>query len=125
MMEDIYKEAKKRVRRKQNFRKGLITFCIIAPLLLFINFRIARGFPWSLFAVGGWAIGLISEYLKIYDVFGSEDKEIEKEMKRLKQLKRHSLEDDADSEQALQDLQSMQGSKSKPKQAKWNDDDLV
>ena len=85
--EEIYRQAKKRVEEK----KGFYTHCAIyiaVNLLLVIIWAInGVGFPWFVFPLGGWGIGVLFHFLGVF-VFSKqtnwERRQIEKEVERLK-----------------------------------------
>lgn len=55
-----YFEAKKRVKDLRDFYAHLFIYIIVNALLAFINFR--NGFdtyPWMLWSLAGWGIGLL------------------------------------------------------------------
>ena len=86
--EEIYQLARKRVEEKKGFFSHLIIYVIVNLILFLIwLFPAGGGFPWFLFPLGGWGIGLIFHALGTF-VFnketGWERREIEKEVERLR-----------------------------------------
>ena len=85
--EEIYQLARKRVEEKKGFFTHLIVYVIINILLVIIWAVTGADFPWFLFPLGGWGIGLIFHALGTF-VFnketGWEKREIEKEAERLR-----------------------------------------
>ncbi|GAA3513963.1 histidine kinase [Aquimarina addita] len=84
-----YKRAKERVKKIKEFYINLITFCIVIPFLIFINYRTSFDFPWVLFPIGGWGIGLLFNYIEAFDhhpIFGKdwEKRKIKKYMEASK-----------------------------------------
>jgi len=82
--EQIYEESKKRVEAKKGFYIHLTVYiCVNILLVLIWAFAAGRGFPWFIFPLGGWGIGLIFHYLGAFG-FGRKldraaiDKEVEK-----------------------------------------------
>jgi sensor histidine kinase YesM len=53
-----YYRAKKRVEQLRGFYGNLISYCLIIPVLVFINLTFTPGFHWFWFSVGGWGFGL-------------------------------------------------------------------
>ncbi|WP_108870162.1 2TM domain-containing protein [Aquimarina aquimarini] len=55
-----YKRAKDQVKKIKDFYGSLLSYCIVIPFLVFINYK-TTGFdlPWFLFPMIGWGIGLI------------------------------------------------------------------
>jgi hypothetical protein len=85
--EQIYEHARKRVEAKRGFFSHLAAYVIVNILLFVIWYLTSRGFPWFLFPLGGWGIGLIFHFLGVFvfDTMGSEaaiEKEAEKIRKR-------------------------------------------
>ena len=85
--EEIYQIARKRVEEKKGFFSHLAIYVIINILLVVIWALTGAGFPWFLFPLGGWGIGVIFHFLGTF-VFsketGWERREIEKEAERLR-----------------------------------------
>jgi len=52
-----YEKAKERVEKIKGFYGNLTSYCIVIPILVFINFR-TTSFPWSLFPALGWGFGV-------------------------------------------------------------------
>ena len=86
--EEIYRRARKRVEEKKGFFSHLIAYILVnIALMLIWAFLAGGGFPWFLFPLCGWGIGLIFHFLGVF-VFsketGWETKEIEKEAEKLR-----------------------------------------
>ncbi len=64
---DAYLKAKKQVKEIKEFYSSLISYCIIIPLLAFINYKTHWDFKWFLFPMIGWGIGLC---FHAFSVFG-------------------------------------------------------
>ena len=57
--EQIYNQAEKRVAEKKGFYLHLtIYICISLILVLIWAFVAGRGFPWFIFPIVGWGIGI-------------------------------------------------------------------
>lgn len=61
-----YYRAKKRVEQLKGFYGSLISYCIVIPILVFINLRYSPQFHWFWFSAGGWGFGLVMHALKIF-----------------------------------------------------------
>ena len=61
-----YYRAKKRVEELKGFYGSLISYCIIIPILIFINLTYMPKFQWFWFSAGGWGFGLIMHALKVF-----------------------------------------------------------
>ena len=86
--EEIYKIARKRVEEKKGFYSHLAVYVIVnIGIILIWAFAAGGGFPWFLFPLLGWGIGLIFHFLGVF-IFnketGWERNEIEKEAERLR-----------------------------------------
>ena len=79
--DEIYEQAKKRVEAKKGFFIHLTVYIVVNILLVLIwAFAAGGGFPWFIFVLGGWGIGLLFHFLGVF-VFGrkSDRAAIEKE----------------------------------------------
>ena len=87
---ELYEQAKKRVEEKKGFYTHLAVYLAVNTMLIIIWAVTGDGFPWFLFPLGGWGIGILFHFLSIF-VFAKttawERREIEKEMERLRQNK--------------------------------------
>ena len=86
--QELYEKAKKRVEEKKGFFIHVTTYILVNILLVLIwAFPAGGGYPWFLWALGGWGIGLLFHFLGVF-VFsketGWEKKELEKEVERLR-----------------------------------------
>ena len=85
--EEIYREARKRVEEKKGFYTHLAVYIGVNILLIIIWAATGAGFPWFVFPLGGWGIGILFHFLGVF-VFsrqtGWEKREIEKEVERLR-----------------------------------------
>jgi len=84
--EQIYEEARKRVEEKQGFFIHLTVYIIINIMLVLIwAFAAGGGFPWFIFPLGGWGIGLLLHFLFVFVFGGKSDRgAIEKEVERIR-----------------------------------------
>lgn len=65
--EQRYAEAKKRVKKIQNFYMQFTVYMVVIAFLAFLNFK--NGFntyPWFLWAAGGWGIGIAFKAAKAF-----------------------------------------------------------
>jgi len=61
--EQIYALAKKRVEARRDFAVHLIVYLGVNALLICLwLFVTGRGFPWFVFPLGGWGIGLVAHF---------------------------------------------------------------
>lgn len=83
--EELYRQARKRVKKKRSFRGHFTTFAVMSVFLFVLNMVTSPEYLWFLWAVGGWAISIIFHYFDAYGYPGQRDEteEIEREMVRL------------------------------------------
>jgi len=84
--EQIYEQAKKRVEEKKGFFIHLTVYIIVNIMLVLIwAFAAGGGFPWFIYPLGGWGIGLLFHFLGVF-VFGrqSDRAAIEKEAEKIR-----------------------------------------
>ncbi|HZW63718.1 MAG TPA: 2TM domain-containing protein [Flavobacteriaceae bacterium] len=65
--QDAYHKAKKRVEELKGFYSNLLSYLVVIPFLIFINYRTSWNFQWFWFPVIGWGMGLI---FHAFGVFG-------------------------------------------------------
>lgn len=65
--ESAYFRAKKRVEALRGFYGSLLSYCIVIPVLVFINLKFSSKFQWFWFPMLGWGMGLI---FHAFGVFG-------------------------------------------------------
>ncbi|WP_165929325.1 histidine kinase [Flavobacterium hiemivividum] len=63
---NAYYRAKKRVQELKSFYGNLISYCIVIPILIFINLRYSPHFQWFWFSAAGWGFGLTMHALKVF-----------------------------------------------------------
>ncbi len=54
-----YQRAKKKAREIRSFYFNLLCYCIVIPVLIFINLYFTPEFYWFYFSMLGWGIGLL------------------------------------------------------------------
>ena len=86
--EEMYEVARKRVEEKKGFFIHFAIYILVNAILIVIWASTGAGFPWFVFPLGGWGIGVLFHFLGTF-VFSRttswERKEIEKEVSRMKQ----------------------------------------
>ena len=88
--EQIYEQAKERVEEKKGFFIHLSVYIIVNIMLVLIwAFTTGGGYPWFLWSLGGWGIGIIFHFLGVF-VWGrkSDKAAIEKEVEKIKREQR-------------------------------------
>ncbi|MCS4304592.1 MULTISPECIES: 2TM domain-containing protein [Chryseobacterium] len=63
-----YKKAQKRMKEIKDFYINLISYCIVIPFLIFINFFTKSTFHWFWFPVFGWGIGVATHAFQVFGV---------------------------------------------------------
>ena len=87
--EEIYKLARERVNEKKGFYTHLAAYIVVNIMLILIWWFTGHGFPWFIFPLGGWWIGLLFHCLGVF-VFSQhgtsdwERRQMEKEMEKIK-----------------------------------------
>lgn len=83
---NAYFKAKARVKEIKEFYGNLLSYCIVIPFLIFINYRTYWEFQWFWFPVFGWGLGLT---IHAFTVFGYganwEERKIEEIMRKNKE----------------------------------------
>lgn len=84
--EEIYEEAKRRVKVKKDFYVHLVVYiCVNAFLVIIWAIPAGGGFPWFIFPLGGWGIGLIIHFYQAFFMEAKSDRAaIEKEVEKIK-----------------------------------------
>ena len=84
--EDAYQRAKNRVEDLKGFYSNLISYCVIIPLLAFINYRTSWRFQWFWFPAMGWGLGLAIHAFNIFGIGSNwEERQIKKIMEKNRQ----------------------------------------
>ena len=84
--EQIYEEAKKRVKAKRDFY-GHLVFYVAVNIICFLIWVLGdRGYPWFLWVLGPWGILImLPHYLRVFVFRGTPEKRaIEKEAERIR-----------------------------------------
>lgn len=77
---NTYYRAKQRVKELKEFYGNLISYCVIIPVLIFINYRTYWEFQWFWFPMLGWGLGLT---LHGFSVFGYGSRWEEKKIREI------------------------------------------
>ncbi|NBL65281.1 histidine kinase [Flavobacterium sp. NST-5] len=93
-----YEQAKKKAQNIKSFYCNLTCYCIVIPILIFINLKFVPQFQWFWFSMLGWGTGLLVHGLEAFQLtfFFSrewEEKKISKfmEEERVKQKNNNQL----------------------------------
>ncbi|MDF4221893.1 2TM domain-containing protein [Maribacter sp. M208] len=60
-----YQKAKEKVEAIKGFYGNLLAYCIVIPILAYINYS-TTNFPWVIFPALGWGFGVIMNGLYAY-----------------------------------------------------------
>jgi len=60
-----YQKAKERVEAIKSFYGNLIAYCIVIPVLAYLNYR-TTSWPWVIFPAVGWGFGLLVHGMEAY-----------------------------------------------------------
>ncbi|SDR88558.1 2TM domain-containing protein [Gramella sp. MAR_2010_147] len=84
--ENAYFKAKQRVKEMKEFYGNLISYCVVIPFLIFINYYTYWQFQWFWFPLFGWGIGLTIHGFSVFG-YGSdwEERKIQEIMEKDKQ----------------------------------------
>jgi hypothetical protein len=78
-----YYRAKKRVEQLKGFYGSLISYCIVIPILIFINLTYMPHFHWFWFSAGGWGFGLLMHAFKVFGYSSNwEERKIQEILKK-------------------------------------------
>jgi hypothetical protein len=64
--DDTYVRARKHVEELKGFYYNVISYCLVIPFLIFINYKFSWGFQWFWFPMLGWGLGLTIHAFKVY-----------------------------------------------------------
>jgi len=84
--DEIYEQAKKRVEEKKGFYIHFTVYVVVNIMLVLIwAFVAGRGFPWFIFPLGGWGIGILFHFLGVFVFERKSDRAaIEKEAEKIR-----------------------------------------
>jgi fatty acid desaturase len=64
--DEIYEQARKKVKEKKRFYSGLVTYLIVNAVLVVIWALSGRGYPWFLWPLGIWGAFVLGDFLRIF-----------------------------------------------------------
>jgi hypothetical protein len=83
--EEIYDEARRRVKARKDFYSHLSAYIVVNILLVIIWAATGAGFPWFIFPLGGWGIGILFHFLGTFVWEWKSDKAaIEREAEKIR-----------------------------------------
>ncbi len=86
--EELMALARKRAQDKVGFYTHFAVYIVINAMLILIWWFTGAGFPWFIFVLGFWGIGLVANFVSVFVGTGVSDKMAEREYERLRQGKR-------------------------------------
>ena len=66
LKQERYYKAQKRVKEIKGFYVHLTIYCLVMPVIIFINLKYVPHFHWFWFSVFGWGMGLFFHWLGIF-----------------------------------------------------------
>jgi hypothetical protein len=83
--EQIYKQAKKRVKDKKGFYIHFTIYIIVNIIQVLVwAFVTDGGHPWFIWSLGGWGIGILFHFLAVFVFEGKSDRAaIEREAEKI------------------------------------------
>jgi hypothetical protein len=64
--DDSYLRARSYVDELKGFYYSLISYCLVIPFLIFINYRTSWHFQWFWFPMFGWGLGLVIQAFRVF-----------------------------------------------------------
>jgi len=88
--EQIYEEARKRLEARKGFYKHLVVYVVVNIILVIIwAFPAGRGYPWFLWVLGFWGLGVLFNFFDVFVWPRKGDKRaIEKEVDKIRREQR-------------------------------------
>lgn len=90
--DDLEDRIRKRVKKIREFYTHVVVYFMVNLLLIVIWYFTSGGFPWFVFVLGGWGIGLFFHWFNVYveeGIFGKEweDRKVSQLMEKEKNKK--------------------------------------
>ena len=83
-----YNKAKQQVEKIKGFYGNLMSYCIVIPILIFINLSYSPKHLWFFYSAIGWGIGLIFHALSVFGLTSNwEERKIQEMMNKSKEQK--------------------------------------
>ena len=83
--EQIYEEAKRRVKEKKDFYGHFTAWVIVNFILIIVWALSSQGYPWFLWPLCIWGIFVLAQYLRVFVFKQKTDRTaIEKEAERIR-----------------------------------------
>jgi len=62
-----YEKAKKKAKNIRSFYGNLTCYCIVIPILIFVNLTYSPEFQWFWFSMLGWGIGVFAHAMEAFN----------------------------------------------------------
>jgi hypothetical protein len=85
--EELRARARRRAEQKVGFHTHLAAYVLVNALLIIIWWFTGAGFPWFIFVLIFWGIGLLAHAVGVYAGGGYTERIAEREYQRLKERK--------------------------------------
>ena len=83
--EEIYEEARHRIKQKKDFYGNLIAWAIVNIILIIVWALTSRGYPWFLWPLCVWGVFVLAQYARVFVFKPMSDKNaIEKEAEKIR-----------------------------------------
>ncbi len=86
--QELRERAARRVKQKTDFWTGATAYVVVNAFLVFIWWITGAGYPWFLWVIAGWGIGLVIHAVMVFvvpDTGARHEKAIAAEMDRMRQ----------------------------------------
>lgn len=133
MDQEAYEQAKKKVKQKKSFYRGLFTWIIFSIFFIVLNIVSSPNSVWAIYPIAGWGLGVLLQAANVFGFPGMskdwERKKLEEELQKVQleeQLKHRYLylkekqENNLLNEREASDLETLSEIKKQ-----WDDDELV
>jgi hypothetical protein len=130
MKEDIYRQARKQVKKKKGVYIHLAVYLSVGLFFLLLNLATFEGEWWFFFPLLPWGVGLSIHYLSVFGIPGTdiltkewEKREMEQELRKrgYSQSDRPALPPESQAGEKDLDLNAPE----KMKEKRWEEDDIV
>jgi len=65
--EKKYEKAKERLEKLKGFYIHLTIYCVFVPFFLWLNFKSGTSYPWAIFPIGGWGLGVLGHAAETFN----------------------------------------------------------
>jgi hypothetical protein len=64
--QELRERAEHRVKQKRQFYQGLVAYVVVNAFLVLVWWMSGAGYPWFLWVIGGWGIGVVSHGVTVF-----------------------------------------------------------